>query len=153
MFFTKLDQILSQALYKSFPGKSLNFDKTHTQPLSLLCLDSSTYIETLIPTRYIHNICTSKYVHRYYYTTPCWMLTWTTRKVRSAPYENIGCIHQLIYLFSGCRYSWKYYLDINFWSTNENTNISIWTNQDTVTWALIISVLTFLGSVPSFGPK
>ena len=43
-----MDRILSRALYKSFPGKNLNFDKAHTQPLSLLRLDSSTYTETLI---------------------------------------------------------------------------------------------------------
>ena len=43
-----MDRILSRALYKSFPGKNLNFDKAHTKPLSLLRLDSSTYTETLI---------------------------------------------------------------------------------------------------------
>ena len=46
--FTKLDRILSLALYKSFPSRNLNFEKAHTQPISLLHLDSSTYIETLL---------------------------------------------------------------------------------------------------------
>ena len=47
--FKKLDRILNRI---SQAGKNLNLIK-HTQPLSLLCLDSSTYIDTLLHSTYI----------------------------------------------------------------------------------------------------
>ena len=48
-----LQNCIDLCIYKSFPGKNLNFDKANTQPLSLLRLDSSTYIETLFKSAYL----------------------------------------------------------------------------------------------------
>ena len=64
MFVTKLDRILSRALYISFPGKNLNFDKAHTQHPSLLRLDSSTYMETLMYSTFTRN-CIFQDIYHY----------------------------------------------------------------------------------------
>ena len=72
--FTKLDRILSRGSYKSFPAKNLNFDKVHTQPLSLLCLDSSTYIETLdtdSTTYSKRGLNRNKYIYGYFQMLSC----------------------------------------------------------------------------------
>ena len=54
--------------------KNLNFDKSHTQPLSLLRLDSSTYIETLVVLTYLvlYNVILHMYIVIRTHTTIFW---------------------------------------------------------------------------------